>query len=268
MCDTEAALAVKYFIAGVEGGGDGRRRREAGVSSMPPPSVAQGARRRPGSTTATPTGVAAVTTRVRGAHRVPQGGELTTSRPHSNTRSNTTDAEAVLTGAALFRRIKAVLDERRVAYRHFHHAAVRTSAEAARVRGTTLESGAKAMLFSGTSIRAAGVDSENGELSLALVVLSATRKLDMKAVRKLIGRKARFASESEVMAASGCEPGAVPPFGSLMRGVTTFMDESLRLQGDDISFNAGLRTDSLVMSVADYVATEKPRVVHVSCEPE
>lgn len=172
--------------------------------------------------------------------------------PAAASRAGAGSGGEALTGEVVFERIRRKLDGASppAPYKHMHHAAVRTSEEAARVRGTSLASGAKAMLFSGVSAP-----------GLALVVLSATRKLNMKAVRKSIGKKAKFASEEEVLAAAGCQPGAVPPIGSVMNGVTTYMDESLREQGDVISFNAGLRTDSMVMSVADYERLEQPIVV-------
>ena len=66
----------------------------------------------------------------------------------------------------------------------------------------------------------------------------------------------RFAAEDEVLAITGCVPGAVPPFGSLW-GLRTYVDGSLRRQGETINFNAGLRTRSVSMSFADYLEVEK-----------
>lgn len=56
-----------------------------------------------------------------------------------------------------------------------------------------------------------------------------------------------------------CFNGAVPPFGSLF-GINTYVDKSLINQGDDISFNAGLRTKSLVIKTQDYIEVENPIV--------
>ena len=58
---------------------------------------------------------------------------------------------------------------------------------------------------------------------------------------------------------TGCVPGAVPPFGSIW-GLKTYMDDSLQEQGEEINFNAGLRTNSVRMSVADYLRVEEPVV--------
>ena len=129
------------------------------------------------------------------------------------------------------------------------HAAVRTSEEAAQVRGATLASGAKAMLLS---------TAPKGEMVLAII--AASEKMDSKAFKKVGGFKStKFASEEEVYALTGCRPGAVPPFGSLW-GVRTFVDNSLLEQGDEINFNSGLKTHSVRMTTADYLEVEAPVV--------
>ena len=144
-----------------------------------------------------------------------------------------------------FNRVVALLSGRPVTVTE--HEAVRTSEEAAKVRGSTLESGAKAMLlFDGAKF--------------VLAVMSASRKLDSKLFKKIIASKSlRFASEEEVLNTTRCIPGAVPPFGSIF-GVATYMDTSLRAQGDSINFNAGLRTRSVTMSVQDYISVENPTI--------
>lgn len=59
--------------------------------------------------------------------------------------------------------------------------------------------------------------------------------------------------------------GGVPPFGRLLgTGFETFMDESLEQQGDRINFNAGLRTHSINLLLADYIRIEHPHIVNFS----
>jgi Ala-tRNA(Pro) deacylase len=126
---------------------------------------------------------------------------------------------------------------------------VRTSEEAAEVRGATLASGAKAMLLA---------TKPSDEFVLAII--SASEKMDSKAFKKAGAFKStKFATEEEVFRITGCRPGAVPPFGSLW-GLRTFVDDSLLKQGDEINFNSGLKTHSVRMSTADYVEVEKPVV--------
>lgn len=153
-----------------------------------------------------------------------------------------------------FDRIMGVLRSRAVPFRHLTHEAVRTSEEAARVRGVPLHTGAKAMLLK-----------EKKSGAFKLVVISAAAKIDFKKVRKAVTKNSRAASEEEVVEVSGALPGSVPPFGSLFaRPTQTYMDLSLRRQGDQISFNAGLKTESVTMQQADYEAIEAPIVVDVS----
>ena len=136
-----------------------------------------------------------------------------------------------------------------------------TSKEAAEVRGVSLDSGAKAMLLKDNS-------SKNAENSLlfTLAVISASKKFSWKLVKKVLKVKnMRFATQEEVFHVTGCRPGAVPPFGSVF-GVSTIVDESLKVQGETINFNCGLRTHSMRLKVDDYLSLEKPKLVSVFTE--
>ena len=60
-----------------------------------------------------------------------------------------------------------------------------------------------------------------------LAVMSASRRLDWKKLRKIIGTKRlTFAPLDDVKSLTGCLNGAVPPFGSLFN-TKTYMDHSL-----------------------------------------
>lgn len=155
---------------------------------------------------------------------------------------------------ATHQQLISTLDRAGAEYTRSAHVAVRTSEEAAAARGSSLASGAKAMLLSVKPAPAAGSASEG----LVLAVISAAAKLDSKLLRQTCGWKStRFASEEEVLSLTGCLPGAVPPFGSLW-GIPTYMDASLREQGDTIHFNAGLRTTSVAMRLQEYLRVEVP----------
>lgn len=96
--------------------------------------------------------------------------------------------------------------------------------------------------------------------------MSASKKFSWKLVKKLLKVKnMRFATPEEVLEVTGCLPGAVPPFGSVF-GISTIVDESLRLQGDTINFNCGLRTHSMRLKVEDYLGLEKPKLIAVFTE--
>jgi Ala-tRNA(Pro) deacylase len=144
----------------------------------------------------------------------------------------------------VFESLSALLDRHGVRYEVSRHAAVFTSEEAARVRGTTLASGAKALVCRADS-------------RFVLFVMPADRKLDSKQVRKNFGLKSlRFATRDEVVELTQLEPGSIPPFGQLF-GLTTYCDESLAEQSR-INFNAGDHTISVAMSFADYLKVEAP----------
>jgi Ala-tRNA(Pro) deacylase len=140
--------------------------------------------------------------------------------------------------ASLTEQLVRFLDENGAAFRTMSHEPVRTSEEAARVRGTPLEQGAKALVF-----RADG--------RVILLVLPANRRIDTRAFKTTFGVKnLGMVSADELRELTGLEVGAVPPFGSLL-GLPTYVDERL-LELPQISFNAGSRTFSVIMATGDY----------------
>ena len=79
-----------------------------------------------------------------------------------------------------FENIKAMLDKANIKYDLSEHKAVLTSQEAADVRGVSLESGAKAMLFR---------DSKNKTVPLVMAIVSASCRVNSKVFKKLINAK-------------------------------------------------------------------------------
>jgi len=152
---------------------------------------------------------------------------------------------------SVFGRLTALLDAAGVPYAVTRHAPVRTSEDAARVRGTPLSSGAKALVC------------KAGE-RFVLFVMPADLRLDSAAARRALGVKGlRFATSEEVAGLTGLLPGAIPPFGQLF-GLATVCDERLAAEAT-INFNAGDRGISVAMAAADYLAVERPalgRIAH------
>ncbi|MDI9584403.1 MAG: YbaK/EbsC family protein [Acidobacteriota bacterium] len=127
------------------------------------------------------------------------------------------------------------------------HEPVRTSAQAAQVRGTELGQGAKALVL------------ECGD-SLLMAVISAAKQVDFRALKRELGEKrVQMASPEKVMQATGCEPGGVPPFGHLF-GLRVILDPAL-LEYEWIDFNAGERTRSVEMRATDYLRLSGAEVV-------
>jgi Ala-tRNA(Pro) deacylase len=146
--------------------------------------------------------------------------------------------------ATVFERLEAWLRGKSVAFTVLRHAPVFTSEQAAAVRGTSLASGAKALVL------------KAGD-NFCLAVLPADRKLDSKKARDALGVKGlRFATKEEVEQLTGLQPGSIPPFGSLF-GLKTYCDPALG-ENPSINFNAGNHAISLQMSYADFASVEAP----------
>ena len=140
---------------------------------------------------------------------------------------------------AVTERLERWLREAGVAFEIVEHAPVRTSEEAARVRGTPLEAGAKALV-----VRA--------EERFVHCVLPAHLKADNALLRGLVGtRKLRFATPEELLTLTGCVTGAVPPFGNLF-GLPVLVDEAL-CRNERVAFNAGSNAVSITMRCDDLV---------------
>jgi Ala-tRNA(Pro) deacylase len=147
---------------------------------------------------------------------------------------------------SVFDRVESLLKQHGIAFQVLRHEPVYTSEEAARVRGTPLASGAKALICKGAD-------------AFVMFVVPADRKLDSHAVRRARGwRKLRFATREEVLELTGLAPGSIPPFGSLF-GLPTLCDERLG-ENEVINFNAGDHGISVSMRYADYVQAEKPEL--------
>lgn len=143
--------------------------------------------------------------------------------------------------------IKALLDGAGISYRLLHHEPTRTSEESAAVRGEPMEIGGKALLM-----LVAG--------EFRLFVLSAARRMDSRKVKEHFGvKRCRFATAEELLELTGLVSGSVPPFGEPILPFEIYADESLIFE-NRIAFNAGTRTDSIIMRRSDWSAIAKPTV--------
>jgi Ala-tRNA(Pro) deacylase len=148
--------------------------------------------------------------------------------------------------AAVTERLLALLAAEGADFQVLQHAPVRTSEEAAHIRGTPLEQGAKALVF-------------RGDTRTLLLVVQAHRRLDTRAFKRSYGIKnLHLLPAEELLTLTGLEPGAVPPFGSLL-GFPTYADERL-LSMPRLVFNAGSRSTSVLLATADYLRLEQPTI--------
>jgi len=149
-------------------------------------------------------------------------------------------------GPSVHERIVRLLTEAGVPFRQLHHEPTPTSADAARVRGEPIGSGAKALLL-------------KAEDRFRLFVLPGDRRLDSAAVKRQLGlNRLRFASREELLEQTGLTPGAVPPFGQPILPFELTADVSVGATYPTVAFNAGSVTDSIIMSAADWERVAKP----------
>ncbi len=148
--------------------------------------------------------------------------------------------------------IRKLLDEHKITYKCWDHPPVHTSEEAARIRGTPVESGAKAIV-----LRSKG--------AFLMVVIAGDRKIDLKKVKDVIKcSRLSLATPEEVLEVTHCVIGSVPPFGNLF-SIPVYLDRSL-LRSPIINFNAGKHGTSIAMSVTDYQNVVQPVMVDVAQE--
>lgn len=149
-------------------------------------------------------------------------------------------------GTAVYERIVADLKSSSLDFEPYEHKAVHTSEEAAKVRNTPLQEGAKALVMYADDVP-------------VMVVIPGNRKLDMKAFKSVYKvRNLRMATPAEVEQVTGVTIGAVPPLGHIF-GIALYMDAAVRANSH-VSFNAGLHTHSIRMSEDGYERLAQPTV--------
>ena len=146
--------------------------------------------------------------------------------------------------------VAAILDRFRelgIAARISTHPPVRTSEEAAAIRGVPLSSGVKALVC------------KTKEGSFILLLVKGDEKADLKRLDRLEGaKKLTLASPEEVLQLTDCEPGADPPFG-FAPPLKTYFDPRIReaatapsgARTGTVNFNIGLQTHSATIAEQD-----------------
>lgn len=150
---------------------------------------------------------------------------------------------------ALFDKIIETLKNENIKYELIDHKPVYTSEEAAKVRGTELKQGAKALVCKAGN-------------NFAQLVISAATELDLEKARRVIGSAVSLANADDVKTLSGVSIGAVPPFGNLF-DIKVYVDKRLT-ENEQIAFNAGSHTKSIKMRAKDLVKVTGAKVVEIS----
>jgi len=131
-------------------------------------------------------------------------------------------------------KIKNEFSELKLHPTYCEHEPVATSQDAAKARGDELKQGIKALVFT------------DGKENWVIVNLPADKKVDLKKVAAQLSwsrKEIRMAAEEEVFKKTGCEIGAVPPFGH-KTSIPLLIDKQI-YENKESAFNIGLRTNSV-----------------------
>ena len=140
--------------------------------------------------------------------------------------------------------LRQYLDKNGVNYRFMTHEPVYTSEQAAKKRGIPLKSGAKALLF----------EAENQ--TFILTVIRADKRVDTVKLSKSTGNlPIRLAKTKDLRRLTGCEPGALHPFGNLW-GIKVILDSGFDVE--EINFNAGTNHESIHLRLEDFIRLVDP----------
>lgn len=139
----------------------------------------------------------------------------------------------------VYEKIIELLNSNNIKYQALEHEPTPTCEDSARVRGTSMDQGAKALICF-------------ADKQPILIVLPCSYKLDSKVFKNEFKvRDLRFATPEEVFQLTGLQVGAIPPFGKLFE-MPTYIDEKLNTN-ENIAFNAGDRCKSVIMKYKDYI---------------
>lgn len=142
----------------------------------------------------------------------------------------------------LYHRIIALLESSGVAFEHYDHEHIHTSADAARVRGTNLEEAAKALILAPRS----------GDLIQCVV--NGHRRLDLRAIKQLLGEKdLALAAPDAVLARTTCTVGSVPPLGNLFEPPMRIIVDKDVFAREFLVFSAATHHHSIRMKSADWL---------------
>ncbi len=152
----------------------------------------------------------------------------------------------------VFGKLKARLDAGGASYRVVEHPAAGRSEEVAKIRGTVLGQGAKALVC---HVKGHGVKLH------VLAVLPADQQADLgRLAQALGGSRASLASPDEVTELTGCVFGAIPPL-SFHPELKLVADPLLFERYDELAFNAGTLTRSIILRTEDYRRIVAPATV-------
>ena len=144
-----------------------------------------------------------------------------------------------------------LLKDRNMPFEHKIHEPTPTSEESARIRGTAINEGIKALILRGKQSK------KNYQFNLP-----AHLKVDMKRVAEIVGEKCEFEDPAVINERFGLIIGGVPPFGQLLN-LDTYFDDKIQT-AERAAFNCGLTTESIVMSASELIELVEPKLASFS----
>ncbi len=150
--------------------------------------------------------------------------------------------------------LKNYLDKNKVRYEVVPHLTTYTAqgtAQSAHISGKEI---AKTVI----------VNVDSGDGRMAMVVLPASRKIDLALLKDVTGAQTvELATEDEFKDMfPDCEIGAMPPFGNLY-AMDVYVERSLA-EDEEIAFNAGNHRELIKMSYRDFERLVKPKVLEIA----
>jgi Ala-tRNA(Pro) deacylase len=143
--------------------------------------------------------------------------------------------------------LREYLDDHGVGHRIIAHEAASSADEYYAILGTRYEQMPKAIF------RYRGKDGKG----FAILTLQAHKRADLERVRRVLhAHDVRLGSRDELREVTGCGFGELPPVGGLF-GLPLLFDQDL-LAEDELNFNAGSLTASMVVRPRALAALERP----------
>ena len=138
--------------------------------------------------------------------------------------------------------VSDLLAEIGIPHRTFRHPGqIRSLEQAAAERDQRPEQVVRSLLF------------RLAEDEFVMVLIAGPRQVAWRALRHYLGEsRVTMASREEVLAVTGCELGAVAPFG-LSRPVRILVDESVQAE-EEVSIGSGVRGTTIILRSADLLA--------------
>jgi len=153
----------------------------------------------------------------------------------------------------IVQKIRNLLDSNNIQYEYVEHEPTITSDDAAGMRDTKPEEGAKALILRTSKTR-----------KNLMAILPGNLKIDSKKLKQLINNEDfAFEDPKVILDKFGLIIGGVPPFWEIVSGgydqegiLPAFIDKRL-LDNEQIAFNCGKRTCSIIMKTKDYMNVVK-----------